>query len=72
MKQSIKTKITVVLAIIIYILLMMLTLMAVTPEGEFDVERLARDAQGNIYAACVSDDEVMVCSLDVDGTADRY
>lgn len=72
MKQSIKTKITVVLAIIIYILLMMLTLMAVTPEGEFDVERLARDAQGNIYAACVSDDEVLICRLDVDGNADRY
>lgn len=72
MKQNIKSKITVVLAIIIYISLMALTLMAVTPVGEFDAERIARDRDGNIYVACVSSDEVLVCRLDADGNADRY
>lgn len=72
MRQGIKTKITVILAIIIYIVLMAYTLMAVTPEGDYDPQRLARDEEGNIYVAGVSDEEVLVCRLDADGDADRY
>lgn len=55
-----------------YVVLMVLTLMAVTPDGEYDPQRLARDEEGNIYVAGVSDEEVLVCRMDADGAADRY
>lgn len=72
MKQSTRTKITIILAIVIYVILMLSTLTAVTPRGESEPRRLVRDDTGNIYMASDSEDTVMVCRMDAEGNADRY
>ena len=72
MKQGIKKIVIIVLAIIIYIFLMICTVMAVTPSGDFDMERLARDDRGNIYVAGFAGNEALVCRLDEAGNMDRY
>lgn len=72
MKQGIKRIVIIVLAIIIYIFLMICTVMAVTPSGDFDMERLARDDRGNIYVAGFAGNEALVCRLDEAGNMDRY
>lgn len=72
MKHHFKTKITVILAGIIYIFLMGIILDGVTPFGEYDVLQLTRDADGKIYVASVSEDEVVVDRMDTDGNSDRF
>lgn len=72
MKQGVKRIVIIVLAIIIYIFLMICTVMAVTPSGDFGMEQLARDDTGNIYVAGFSGNEALVCRLDETGNTDRY
>ena len=72
MKQSIKTRMTVILAIIIYIILMKTTVDGITPYGLYDTLQLTRDESGKIYLVCASDDEVMVGRMDMEGYADRF
>lgn len=71
-KQGIKRIVMIVLAVIIYIFLMICTVMAVTPSGEFHMEQLARDETGGIYVAGFAGNEVLVCRLDEAGNMDRY
>ena len=72
MKQRIKTRMTVILAIIIYIILMKTTVDGITPYGLYDTLQLTRDESGKIYLVCASDDEVMVGRMDMEGYADRF
>lgn len=72
MKQGVKRIVIIVLAIIIYIFLMICTVMAVTPSGDFRMEQLARDDTGNIYVAGFAGNEALVCRLDETGNTDRY
>lgn len=51
---------------------MMCTVLAVTPSGDFGMERLVRDDMGNIYAAGFAGNEALVCRIDESGNADRY
>lgn len=69
MKRGIKL---IALAVIIYIILMICTVLAVTPSGHFCMEQLARDDMGNIYVAGFAENEVLVCRLDGTGKMDRY
>lgn len=69
MKKAIKI---IALAVIIYIFLMICTVLAVTPSGDFRMERLARDDAGNMYVAGFAGNEVLVCRLDETGKMDRY
>lgn len=51
---------------------MMITVLAVTPSGDFHMERLARDDRGNIYVAGFAGNEAVVCRLDETGNMGRY
>ena len=71
-KQATKRITAIALAIIIYIILMVCTILEVIPAGDFNVEQLARDDAGNVYAAGNAGNEIVVYKLDVAGNTDRY
>lgn len=72
MKQSIRIKLTILLAILVYIGLMVCTVMAVTPGGRTLARRLVRDDKGNIYLAADAESTILVCRMDTEGNGDRY
>lgn len=72
MKQGIKRTIIIALAVIVYIFLMICTVLAVTPSGDFCMEQLARDDMGNVYVAGFAENEVLICILDGTGNMNRY
>lgn len=71
-KRSIRVKIIVIFAMVVYIILMEATLRAVTPQGEFEPWKVVRDDRGNIYMASDAEEFVTVCRMDAEGNADRY
>lgn len=71
-KHKFKTKITVILAVIIYIILMGITIYGVTPFGECDVVQITRDEKGYIYVMSISENEVVVDRMDAEGYSDRF